>query len=43
MEEIVDFSDIRLLIKLDLLKKLKEVNSNKFNEIPSSLNSLYIA
>ena len=37
MEEIVDFSDIRLLIKLDLLKKLKEVNSNKFNEIQYSI------
>lgn len=37
MEEIVDSNDIKLLIKLDLLKKLKQLNSDRFNEIHSSI------
>lgn len=37
MKQIVDSSDIYLLIRLGLLKKLKQINPNRFSEIQSSI------
>lgn len=39
MEQIINFSDIHSLIKLDLLKKLKQLDPDRFGKIHSSIVS----